>query len=1433
MDTSQFAAFLEQMQQQHREEMQLLREQLAAQGQHQQPAAAAPGAAYPLHKQLSDRMEKFFYNSEAGTTFETYYDRYQVILETEAATLTEAQRVQLMTEKLSTEDYSKFADTILPRKVANIPFTDAVSTLKRIFGKKESQFSLRYKCIKMRKLETENYADYAARVNLKCEKSKLADGTADDIKVLIFIQGLVGVQDSHALEKLLVKLDEEERKIENAVQGEVVRKMDLNDVASFAERLSNLKEDKSLVKATQPSEVNAVQKSVEKRDGKQDRKKERPQVPKTGCWHCKAMHWSDQCPSKPPKCPLCGRFHAADVTCAQHTEQVIKRKRGDPRRRSNQILSASITTRKHVTPTINGQKLALQLDSASDWTIISRSYWEALGCPKLRSCMEQAVSASGDKLKMLGYFTGCLSLHGREATGNIYVSKFSLNLLGSDWMENLGLFDVPINVICNATHQESTTAGLKAKYPEVFKAGLGFCTKEKAKLTLRRDAPQQCYRKARPLPFAKAQIVEKELLRLQQMGVIEPITHSEWAAPIVVVQKSNGKIRVTADYSTGLNNALEPNMHPLPTPEEIFSQLAGSTVFSKLDLSDAYLQVELDDEAKKLMSINTHVGLFKVNRLQPGVKPATGIFQSLSEKMLAGVKGTLVFLDDITVHGKTKEGHDQSLDQALKRIQEYGLRLQAEKCSFRQSSIEFLGSIIDKDGRRPSPVKLKTLQEIPAPKDIQQLQAFLGAVTWYSTFVPNMKDLRGPLDELLRKNVEFKWLPAHQSAFVELKKALSSDMALTHYDPTKKIIVAADASSYGMGAVLMHAMPDGTEKPVIHVASSFNAAEKNYPQVQREALALKFAVTKFHRYIFGRHFELRTDHKPLLAVFGSKSGIPVYTINRLQRYALTLLAYDFTIKYINTESFAYADFISRLMAKQTVPNEDVVIATISEWGTAKESETALQSRCDAKRELDIQIKAEQAGCFEIDTVMTLPVTFDALKKETEASEAMKGVAEHITNGWPQKKDRIEDPEVASFYAIRNSLSIISGCIFHGDRVVIPSKHRKAILNELHDGHPGIQRMKLLARMKCYWPKMCNDIESYVRTCNECSEVAPAPRKCLLKPWPTPAAPWTRLHIDYAGPISGFWYLVIVDALSNWPEIFKVTATTSTKTIECLVEEAFARQGLCKTIVSDNGRQFVSNEFRVFCEHLGIKHLFSAPYHPQSNGRAERFVGILKRALEKLGGTSDAALRKFLFCYRRTPSETLGGSSPFKIMSGRDMQSRLDLIKPSGSLSVNQNTEMAARSNRHHGAMNREFFVGEQVHIQLGVSKKWTEATVTKRKGAVDYQVILGDGRIVHSHANQMKRRYTNIDERAAELLNEFSGEFDIELPQQIAPNIVPVQDRNEDNDSDEEEDAFQDARAGDEPESEEEEEPQLRRSGRANAGVPPRYLNENYDLKGN
>ncbi|XP_062541114.1 uncharacterized protein K02A2.6-like [Armigeres subalbatus] len=384
-------------------------------------------------------------------------------------------------------------------------------------------------------------------------------------------------------------------------------------------------------------------------------------------------------------------------------------------------------------------------------------------------------------------------------------SSPDLNVLGIDWIDTFNLWSIPFDKLCNQVATVSTpcsdevTAQLQAEHPAVFNQSLGHCNKTKVKLFLKPNAkPVFCSK--RPVPFNTISLVDEELTRLQSLGIITPIDFSEWAAPIVAVRKPNGKVRICADYSTGLNEALEGNHYPLPTPEEIFAQLNGSVVFSIIDLSDAYLQVEVDEESKKLLTINTHRGLFQFNRLAPGVKSAPGAFQRLVDSMIADIPGVRTSIDDAIVFGPNYEAHKASLDMLLQRLEEYGFHVKLEKCRFFQTEISYLGHIADRNGIRPDPEKIQAIASIPAPTNVSELRSFLGAVNFYGRFVRNIHELRHPLDMLLKKNAKWQWNSDCQKSFERFKQVLQSDMLLTHYDPKLPIIVAADASSTGIGA---------------------------------------------------------------------------------------------------------------------------------------------------------------------------------------------------------------------------------------------------------------------------------------------------------------------------------------------------------------------------------------------------------------------------------------------------------------------------------------------------------------------------------------------------------------------------------------------------------------------------------------------------------
>lgn len=1390
-----------QQQQQHERQQQQHQELIERLMANQVPAQAAPAADTSREtkfRNLADSMESFIYNPDENSIFDTWYKRYETIFVTSINDWNEPEKIRLLLNKFSRADYQTFADSILPQAPTDLTLVDSVKLLKSLFDFTETKFSMRYKCFSVRIEEHETFKDYGARINKLGEKFDAANFAADDCKTLLFISGLKSAKHSHILEKLLNKVDTQQRKYEaeaNEAARAALPKLKVSDLVNEANKIISLKSDKSEISEAvgASNEVNAIRNSY-KQTKRQPRSENTNRIPSRPCSFCGENHWDKDCKCK-ETCATCSVFGHKTGRC-KATIDALKRSSSKHQEPSHSVkkISCGESNRKYISPRINGFKVKLQLDSASDMSIVSYDIWKKLGRPRLETTNRSPTSASGDTVQLFGSFKCKLNLKDKEQNGECYVSS-RLNLFGSDWMTMFGLWNVPLATVCNVVHYgHSQPIAVEAEkmFPNLFSEGLGLCSKTKASLTLKANA-KPIFRKARSAPFAAMPLIEEEILKQRRQNVYSPIEYSDYAAPIVVVKKKNGNLRICGDYSTGLNDALEPNKFPLPTPEQIFTGLTGKKIFSKIDLSDAFLQVELDNEAKKLLTINTHLGLFTVHRLQPGVKTAPGIFQEIMSKMLSGSNGAFAFIDDIVVGSVDEEHHRKDLFDVLSRIEDYGFKLRIDKCNFAQPSIQFCGHIVNKKGIHPDPENIQSIMAIPRPTDITQLRSFLGAVNYYGKFVKNMKDLRGPLDELTQKDVKFEWSAKQENSFSELRKVMASDLVLTHYDPQRKIVVAADASSYGKSGTLMHEFSDGKLRPIFHVSKSFNGAEKNYPQIQREASALVFAVKKFHKYIFGRKFELHTDHQPLLAIFGSNKGIPQVTASRLQRYALTLLAYDFNIKYIRTEDFGYADMMSRLIANHPKPGEDTVIAAVYDG---------------------------EEQCFAISTANSLPVKFEDVRNAQNSCPVFKMLAQYISNGWPDHKKHITNPEVAKYFELRNSLIVVQDCVFFGDRVVAPFQYREKILETLHEGHPGMVRTKLLARSKVFWPQIDKDIERTVKTCQNCAKAGNSPIKCTLQPWPSPKGPWSRIHIDYAGPIDGFWYLVMVDAYSKWPEIFKTVSTTTSKTTE-LIDEAFTRNGNCDVIVSDNGPQFTSQAFQEFCKKKGIDHVRTAPYHPQSNGQAEKFVDLLKTGLEKAEGNAEQKLRKFLHSYRSTPSYSLGMKSPAELMN-RTFKTELDLLKPhEQKTSKPSHNKMEQQFNSHHGARWKDFKQGAEVYYKLhktNNSWSWEPATVTKKIGAVNYEVTTSSGRNIKAHANQLKHRFTSTTLDPTNLRGNVDEDEDVQ--DEHNENLhIPNEEQEDHNASD----VFEDAQ--EEPEEQEyaqpEAQPVVRHSTRENLGVPP------------
>ena len=293
-----------------------------------------------------------------------------------------------------------------------------------------------------------------------------------------------------------------------------------------------------------------------------------------------------------------------------------------------------------------------------------------------------------------------------------------------------------------------------------------------------------------------------ELDRLEMLGVLEKTTFCEWAAPIVVVPKKDGRMRICGDYKVTINPSLDVDQYPLPKPEDIFASLTGGVKFTVLDLLQAYNQLLLDNQSKKLVTINTHQGLYSYNRLPFGAASAPAVFQRTMESILQGIDGVACYIDDIIITGKSTKERLDHLEEVLKRLSEHGVKTKKDKCRFFEDSVEFLGHMIDAKGIHTTPDKLQAIVDAPAPRNVNELRSFLGQLNYYRKFIPRSATILHPLNALLCKNAKWNWSPECQKSFESAKAALSSSSLLAHYNPTLLIRLAGDASAYGIGAVI-------------------------------------------------------------------------------------------------------------------------------------------------------------------------------------------------------------------------------------------------------------------------------------------------------------------------------------------------------------------------------------------------------------------------------------------------------------------------------------------------------------------------------------------------------------------------------------------------------------------------------------------------------
>ncbi|GBL76715.1 Retrovirus-related Pol polyprotein from transposon 17.6 [Araneus ventricosus] len=681
-------------------------------------------------------------------------------------------------------------------------------------------------------------------------------------------------------------------------------------------------------------------------------------------WCGKQRHDKRVCPARDARCRQCSKIGHYAKVCITKSQTGCSEVAylGVVQLESKNKTNIDWT----VTVQVNHKNIKFKIDSGADHTVLPANVFQnAFQNAKLEPPDKILCGPDRNPLKTLGKFKTNIEYKGKRCTEEIYViSNLQTCLLGKPALFSLGL-GPNLNSICLIS-----AADPKAKFPELFK-GLGVM-KGCYSIKLKPGAIPFAITCPRRVPIPLLKQTKAELERMVEEKVITPVLKpTEWCAPVVIVPKSDGNVRICVDLIE-LNKNVMRELHPLPKAEYSLNLLTEAKIFSKLDANSGFWQIPLDKKSSYLTTFITPFGRFRFQRLPFGISSAPEHFQRRMSQMLEGIPGTICHMDDILIWGSTQEEHDQRLTEVCKRLKNSGMTLNAKKCIFSQTSIKFLGHIIDGQGIHPDPDKIAAIENYQPPTNKKELKQLLGMANYLARFVPNYSDILFPLTSMLSNKLTFVWEAPQEAAFQKLKKILSSDPVLMIFDPKKETTVTTDASSYGLGATICQKQADGRRSVIAYASRTLTPTESRYAQIEKEALAVVWGCEKFRDYLTGMHFKIETDHKPLIPIFSKKNLDDLSP--RLQRVKLRMMKFSYTIVHIPGKELFAADALSR--NPQKVPYK--------------------------REELEAEIDA-----FIQMITSSLPASsrrLDELRVAQLKDETCQKLTDYVLKGWPSKKE---------------------------------------------------------------------------------------------------------------------------------------------------------------------------------------------------------------------------------------------------------------------------------------------------------------------------------------------------------------------------------------------------------------------------------------------
>lgn len=939
---------------------------------------------------------------------------------------------------------------------------------------------------------------------------------------------------------------------------------------------------------------------------------------------------------------------------------------------------------------IAARKIKLKLDSGAQCNVLSQKYLKRSNVKIRPSKVKRLVSFSHHKMKVIGEAIVELVIKNRKRRVLfVIVNEDVTPILGKKSCEELKL-------IVKLDEIESCESD------DVFN-GIGCLKKFVYDIDLVEN-PKFTIEPARRIPYAYREKVKEELDSMERNLVIKRITEpTPVVSPLVIVHKKN-KLRICIDL-TQVNKNIRRRHYPLKTMEEIATRTKGSKYFTLLDCRRGFWQIKVTERTQKYLVFSTPWGRYSFQRLPFGLASAPEVFSEILNSLLKNVENVEISMDDILIHSDTEEGLKDRTNQVVNVLRKAGLTLNKEKCVFRSQRIKFLGHIFTPDGIKPDDEKIEAIKKIEIPKNKKQLQRFLGMITYLSKFIKNMSDITDPLRKLLHNDVEWEWSYEQQASFELLKEKLSSAPVLRYYDVNADVTLSVDASSKAIGAVLLQ-----NGQPVGYASMALSPAQLNYPQIEKEATAIKFGCKKFHQYIYGKRLKVESDHKPLEIIFKK----PLNTAPpRLQRIIFDVMQYSPIVEYKKGKELFLADALSRDCATER----------------------------DLKMERELEMKVHICLALKHDAGKRL------VRSTSEDPELVK-LKKMILDGWPEEI-RLVESELRKYWNFREELSSYEGLIYKGDRFFIPKNEQQNIMTQIHCGHLGIGSSISRAKRIVYWFGMTKDLTEFVSRCSICQKTQrkPAREPLILKA--IPSLPWEICGSDLF-KYHGVDYLILCDSYSGYFELEAMeNGTSSRQTIEIL-KKWFAIHGIPRILETNGGPQYISKEFQNFEKSWNFNRQPSSPYYPRSNGLAERYVEIAKNLLRKciMDGTD---IQLALLNWRNVPrNDDL--KSPVERLMSRTTRTVLpiknSLLQPKIVQNVTSNISNLRQIQKYYADRGvREgpsFQKNDNVRLRVG-HRDWVGAKIAgKTDKPRSYILERQDGKLLRRNTSQIRLSSANL-----------------------------------------------------------------------------------------